>query len=101
MIVPPAARPAVVGLMTGVPGLFAVLPRVAVSVTGFPKSTGPAPAWVVSVGVRGVTLKHSPAVSSFALGGFGSVAEMKLPRQQYRPADVIVAAAEVSGTGVA
>src|SRR5438477_530485 len=54
--------------MTGVPGWFAVLPRSAVSVTGFPKSTGPDPAWVTSVGCLGVTLKHSPPVASVAFG---------------------------------
>ena len=99
MIVPSAGAPAVVGLMTGLPGWFAVLARSAVSVTGFPKSTGPDPAWVTSVGCLGVTLKHSPPVASVAFGT-PCVAEVKSPRQQYRPAEVIVAAAEMKGTVV-
>ena len=73
VIVPPARAPAVVGLMTGVPGWFAVPERLAVSVTGCPRSTELAPAAVPKVGVTGVTLKHSlvlvePAAGSLEAG---------------------------------
>ena len=44
-------------------------------------------------------MKHSPPVASVAFGT-PCVAEVKSPRQQYRPADVIVAAADVSGCDV-
>src|SRR5215468_8246297 len=81
VMVPPAGPPAVVGLITGVPGLFAVPVSVAVSVIGLPRVTGPAPAMVVSVGVAGFTTKHSVADPSVPLGT-PFVAEVKSPRQQ-------------------
>src|SRR5215468_5215915 len=60
VMVPPAGPPAVVGLITGVPGSFAVPVSVAVSLMGLPSRTGPAPALVASVGFTGFTVKHSP-----------------------------------------
>ncbi len=59
VIVPPAGAPATDGLIAGVPGWFAVPLRVAVSVTGCPRRTGPGPAVVIKVGVTGLTVKHS------------------------------------------
>ena len=73
VIVPVASPPSVVGLIEPasalpvgppVPGLCAVPVSVAVSVTGWPKSTGPAPAIVEIVGLTGLTRKHSPALES-------------------------------------
>ncbi len=51
------------------------------------------------VGVTGVTVKHSSSELSEA-DGTPSVVDVKLPRQQYRPADVIVADAETIGCEV-
>src|SRR5262249_61576455 len=54
---------------------------------------------VVSDGCFGVTLKHSPPVSSLA-SGTPVVVCVKLPRQQYRPAEVTVAEFDTSGWAV-
>ena len=51
------------------------------SVTGCPKSTGPSPARVVSVGVLGLTLKHSVELLSLE-SGTPWVADVKSARQQ-------------------
>src|SRR2546425_9669819 len=99
LIVPPAAAPGVVGLMTGVPGSLAVPVNVAVSPIACPSWTGP-DACVVSFGVTGVTVKHSVALLSEAFGT-PVVVDVKSPRQQYRPTDVTVAAVETMGCGVA
>ncbi len=59
VIVPPAGAPPVpVRLMTGLAGWVAVPPRAAESVTAVPRYTS-APAVVDSVGVTGLTVKHS------------------------------------------
>src|SRR5436190_10561139 len=63
VIEPPAAPPAFVGLITGVPGSFAVLPSVPVSLMGEPSATF-AEALVDSVGASGLTVKHSVALWS-------------------------------------
>src|SRR5438309_65239 len=64
VIVPPAAAPAVpVVLMTGLAGWVAVPLSVAESLTVLPSGT-PAPAVVASVGVTGLTVKHSVADES-------------------------------------
>src|SRR2546426_2418024 len=99
VIMPPAGLPAVVGLMTGVPGWFAVPVMVAVSLIALPSWTGPE-AWVLRFGVTGVTTKHSLVLVGLMFGsgseasGTPVVPEVKLPRQQYLPADVAVAVAE-------
>jgi hypothetical protein len=78
VIVPCATFPAVVGLMTGVPGSLAVPPSVAVSLIvagtfvvfdGVPAIV----AWVASVGVTGVTLKHSLVLVEPAAGSLDPV----------------------------
>src|SRR5215212_11105277 len=63
VIEPPAAAPAVVGLMTGDPGLFAVPASAAESLTELPIVTVP-DAVVGSVAVTGLTTKHSVAAES-------------------------------------
>ena len=95
VIMPPAGLPAVVGLMTGVPGWLAVPVMVAVSLIALPSWTGPL-AWVVSVGVTGFTVKHSLARLSDP-SGTPFVMWTKSARQQYRPTDVRVAASERIG----
>src|SRR5438309_2191444 len=98
LIVPPAGPPTVVGLITGLPGWLAVPRSVAVSLIAWPSVT-PALACVVSVGCTGVTLKHSVRlVVLLGSDEFGTpvVVEVKLPRQQYLPTEVIVAAAELT-----
>ena len=81
VIVPPAGPPAVVGLIAGVPGLFAVRPRVALSLIALPSTTGPAPACVDSDGVTGAIVKHSLVVSSSA-SGTPEVDDVKCADQQ-------------------
>jgi hypothetical protein len=76
------------------PGLWAVPDSVAVSVTGCPNSTAPVPC-VVSVGFTGLTVKHSVLALSLA-GSTPGVVDVKSPRQQYRPAEVTVAAGEIT-----
>src|SRR5439155_10844215 len=85
--------------MTGLPGWLAVQLRAAVSVTGLPSSTGPAPAAVASVGVTGLTVKHSLGlVAPLSVASPSpDVPDVKVPRQQYRPTEVTVAAAERTG----
>ena len=61
VMVPPAGPPAVVGLMTGVPGWFAVPVRCALSVIDAPGDTVATGTLVVISGVTGLTVKHSPA----------------------------------------
>src|SRR5262245_55141055 len=63
------------------PGWNAVPTSEAVSVTGWPRSTGVVPAWVASVGVKGVIWKHSLARLSFE-PGTPSVVEVNSARQQ-------------------
>jgi hypothetical protein len=76
----PAAAPAVVGLIAGVPGWFDVPLRAAVSVTGLPSTTS-GPAVVGSAGVTGVTVKHSFTPLSFE-SGTPVVVEVKCADQQ-------------------
>src|SRR6266511_3448937 len=85
--------------MTGLPGWLAVPLSVAESPIAVPMPTAVV-AFVLSVGVTGLTMKHSPAVSS-VLFGTPTVPDVNSPRQQYRPADVTVAAAEKIGWVVA
>ena len=61
-------------------GLFAVPVNVAVSLIALPISAA-AVAFVVMVGVTGMTSKHSPADAS-AASGTPSVGDSKKPRQQ-------------------
>ena len=89
VIVPVASPPSVVGLIEPllpvgppVPGLWAVLASVAVSVTGCPKLTGPAPASVVSVGFLGLTTKHSVSLLSLDGGTPSASSPEKSARQQ-------------------
>jgi hypothetical protein len=90
VIVPVASPPSVAGLIDPsvlpagppVPGLCAVPVSVAVSVTGCPNGTGPAPAWVVSAGVTGFTVKHSAALLSLFGGTPMAESPEKSPRQQ-------------------
>src|SRR5262245_26569886 len=98
-MVPLALLPGVVGLIEPSPappepGSFAVLVNVAVSVTGFPKSTGPAPAAVEMCGWRGVTVKHSVLEWSDESGTPLTTSPEKSARQQYRPTFVIVAVSD-------
>ena len=92
-LIDPSPRPPV-------PGSFAVLPRCATSLTALPELQAVEHvAVVVNVGVLGRTSKHSLKLVLVALGGseaFGTpnVPEVKLDRQQYRPALVSVVSAE-------
>src|SRR5215218_8099507 len=92
LISPPAGAPAA-PLMTGLPGCVAVPPSVAVSANAVPTATGP-DAFVLNDGSTGVTRKHSPSLES-ELFGTPCVSDTKSPRQQYRPAEVIVTVSEV------
>ena len=99
VIEPPAGPPAVVGLITGVPGLFAVPVSVALSLIVPPSWIGPL-ACVVSVGVTGLTAKHSgfglPLPASLAFGT-PVVPEVNSARQQYVPTEVTVAVSDRMG----
>src|SRR3954451_10772403 len=87
LILPVASPPSVFGLIDPslpappVPGLWAVPLRVAVSVTGLPRTTGP-PAWVGIFGVAGLTRKHSLALKSLDAGTPFLESPEKSPRQQ-------------------
>ena len=82
VIVPPAAAPAVpVRLITGLAGWVAVPPSVAESVTAEPRLP-PGPAVVDSVGVTGVTVKHSVADESLELGMPLAASPLNTARQQ-------------------
>jgi hypothetical protein len=76
----PAGLPAVVGLIAGVPGRFAVPLSAAVSVIGLPSNTS-GPAVVANCGVTGVTVKHPLAPLSSA-SGTPVVADVKCADQQ-------------------
>src|SRR5262249_31996714 len=85
VIEPPAAAPGVIGLITGLPGWFAVPVIVAVSLIELPSVTVPLATCVVSCGVTGFTVKHSVVlVVSPGSAAFGHpvVLEVKPPRQQ-------------------
>ena len=68
-------------MMTGLAGWVAVPPRVAESVTALPSVTS-APAVVASVGVTGLTVKHSVADESLEPGMPLAESPLKTARQQ-------------------
>ena len=90
-------------MAAGVPGLLAVPDSAAVSLKVLPSTHGVAEhvAAVVRVGVTGLTVKHSglgvvPEPSSVA-SPRPVVPDVNFARQQYRPADVTLAASDKIG----
>src|SRR6478736_6109859 len=88
---------AAVSMMVAV-GCVAVPASTAWSLTALPRMTS-ALAVVDSVGVTGVTVKHSPALESFEPGMLFAASPENSARQQYRPAEVTHALGESTVTG--